>query len=156
MTQQPNYTSFEEVLRRHGKLVYTVRGTSMMPLLREKRDLAVIEPRPTDKNGLPLRCRKYDAVLYKRGDKYVLHRILKVLPEGYIICGDNNYRREYDIGDDRIIGVLTGFVRNGAETPVTDFRYRIYVHLWCDLFLLRAGILWLRSVLYRIKRKLTL
>ena len=138
MTQQSDYTSFEEVLRRHGKLVYTVRGASMMPMLREKRDLAVIDPLPTDKNGSPLRCRKYDVVLYKRGDKYVLHRILKVLPEGYIICGDNNYWREYDIGDDSIIGVLTGFVRTGAEMPVTDPRYRTYVHLWCDLFPLRA------------------
>lgn len=147
-------SSFEEALARHGRLVYPNRGTSMLPLLREGRDLAVIDPRPVDADGRPLRCRKYDVVLYKRGDKYILHRILKVLPDGYVICGDHNCRREYDIGDDQIIGILAGVVRNGVETPVTNRRYRLYVHLWCDLFPLRAAILWFKALPSRIRRKL--
>lgn len=154
MIQGLAYSSFEDVLRRHGQLVYPNKGGSMLPLLREGRDLAVIRSRLIDKDGHPLRCQKYDVVLYKRGNKYILHRILKVLPHGYVICGDNNYCREYDIDDDQIIGVLTGFVRGGVETSVTDYRYRIYVHLWCDFFPLRAGIIWVRTVMYRIKRKL--
>ena len=68
-------SSFEEELDRRGVLVFTNKGRSMLPLLREDRDLMVIE-----KKG-PERCKKYDAVLFKRGEKYVLHRILKVRPE---------------------------------------------------------------------------
>lgn len=52
-----------------------------------------------------------------------------------MICGDHNYRREYDITDPDIIGVLTGVIRDGKEIPVTDKRYRWYVHIWCDLFI---------------------
>lgn len=35
--------TFEEVLERDGKLVYTNKGVSMMPLLRQDQDLLVIE-----------------------------------------------------------------------------------------------------------------
>lgn len=152
--KRPDYSSFEDVLKQHGRIVYPNQGKSMLPLLREGRDLAVIDPRPTDKDGLPIRLCKYDTVLYKSGDKYILHRILKVLPQGYITCGDNNYFCEYGIRDEQIIGVLTGVVRDGVETPVSDRKYRIYVHLWCDLFPIRAGILWIRMMLCRIKNKL--
>lgn len=152
--QGTEHSSFEEVLKKHGRIVYPNRGKSMLPLLREGRDLAVIDPRPTDADGKPLRCRKYDAVLYKRGDKYILHRVVKVLPQGYVICGDNNYIREYGVEDSQIIGVLSGVVRNGTEMPVTALRYRLYVHLWCDFFLLRAGVFRARALFRSVIRKL--
>ena len=138
--------TFEEELALHGRFVFTNVGRSMMPLLRENRDLMLIERRPTDEDGHPLRLSRYDAVLYKRGERYILHRILKVLPEGYVICGDHNWRREYDVRDDQIIGVMTAFVRDGTETPVTDRRYMRYVHLWCDFYHLRAAILFVTAL----------
>ena len=64
-----NTSTFEEELERNGILIYTNRGDSMMPLLRENRDLIHIRR----VNG---RCRKYDVPLYKRDSgQYVLHRI---------------------------------------------------------------------------------
>ena len=62
-------------------------------------------------------------------------------------------RKEYGITDRHIIGVLTAVVRDGKELSVSDPKYRAYVHLWCDLFPIRAFILRLRSVPGRIKRK---
>ena len=38
-----NKSTFEEQLAGHGKLIDTNVGTSMMPLLRQHRDLFVIE-----------------------------------------------------------------------------------------------------------------
>lgn len=140
-------TTFEEEIRKHGKLVYTNVGFSMMPLLRQGRDLMIISGKPEG------RLKKYDAVLYKCGGRYILHRILKVRKNDYVICGDHNWRREYGITDDQIIGVLTAFVRDGAEIPVTDRRYLMYVHLWCDFYHVRAVILWSRAFWGRIKRK---
>ena len=32
------------------------------------------------------RLKKYDVPLYRRGADYVLHRVVKVLPESYVIC----------------------------------------------------------------------
>lgn len=141
--------SFEEVLARDGRLIYTGTGRSMLPMLRPRRDILVIG-RPQG----PLQ--KYDVPLFKRASgQYVLHRVLKARGGGYVLCGDNQWRREYGVTDRQIVGVLTAFVRDGKEIPVTDPRYRLYVHLWCDLFWLRAAALWCRSLCGRIKRKLT-
>lgn len=141
-------TTFEEEIEKHGKLVYTQVGDSMMPMLHQRKDLLIIE-KPQG------RLKKYDIPLYKRDSgQYVLHRILKVRPDDYVICGDNRWRREYGITDRHIIGVLTGFVHNGRTISVTDKKYLGYVHLWCDFFYLRAAILWARALPRRIRRKL--
>ena len=72
------YVTFEKLLESDGYLIYTSVGISMRPLLREHRD--IIEIRRKDPS---IRCKRYDAVLYKFGDKYILHRILKVRPKDY-------------------------------------------------------------------------
>ena len=114
------HISFEDYLSRYGSLTYRNKGTSMMPLLRQGRDLFTIV-----KKG-PERCRKYDVVLYKdaRGH-YILHRVIKVVPEGYIIRGDNTYRNEFRT-DAEIIGVMTGLIRDGRELSTEDLFYKLY------------------------------
>lgn len=137
-------SSYEEQLRLHGQLVYTNVGDSMMPLLREHRDLLVIDRRGTD------RCKKYDAVLYRRPTgEYVLHRILKVRRDDYVLCGDNRWAREYGVREDWILGVLTAVVRDGREISVKDLKYQLYVHLWCDFFYIRAAIIRVRDYIFR-------
>ena len=143
-----NKSSYEQELATHGKVISTNVGDSMLPLLRQGKDLMVIEKRPEG------RCRKYDAVLYKRGEKYILHRILKVRKDDYVICGDHRIWREYGVTDDRIIGVLTAVVRDGKEIPVTDKKYRFYVHLWCDFYHVRAAILYIKRAFRHAGRKL--
>lgn len=142
-------TTFEEVLQTQGKLIHTNVGDSMLPLLRQGRDLMVIEKRPEGP------CKRYDAVLYKRPNgKYVMHRILKKRPDGYVICGDNRWMREFGVPDEWIIGILTGVLRDGRDLiRVTDPKYRLYVHLWCDFYWVRAFILRLRGNLRKLKRK---
>ena len=54
-----NKSTFEEEIAKNGRLIYTNVGDSMMPLLREKRDLLIIE-----KAGG--RLKKYDVPLYRR------------------------------------------------------------------------------------------
>lgn len=120
----------------------------MLPLLRQHRDLMIIEPKQEG------RCRKYDAVLYRSGGRYILHRILKVRVQDYVICGDHNWKREYGITDEQIIGVLKAVVRDGKEIPITDWKMRLYVHLWCDLYYIRAGILYGKMLLGKVKRKM--
>ena len=137
------YVTFEELLEKDGYLVYTNVGTSMMPLLRQRRD--IIEIRRKDP---ATRCKRYDAVLYKYGDKYILHRVLKVRPKDYVICGDHNIWREYGITDDQILGVLTRVVRDGKSIYPTDWKYKLYVHLWCDFYPVRATILYVKRFVW--------
>jgi hypothetical protein len=141
-------TRFEDVIERDRRLVYTNVGDSMRPLIRQDRDILIIE-KPYG------RLKKYDVPLYKRDSgQYVLHRVLKVRENDYVICGDNRYNKEYGITDRHIIGVLTAVVRDGKEVPITDRRYRIYVHLWCDFFPIRALILKAKHFPKWLKRKL--
>ena len=141
-----NKSTFEEELNRNGQIVYTNVGSSMLPLIRDKKDLLIIKKAEG-------RLKKYDVPLYKRDNgAYVLHRILKVRKEDYVICGDNRYSREYGIQDRHIIGVLTAVVRDGKTIRMTDRNYRFYVHLWCDFFYIRAMILYVREKLKKLKR----
>lgn len=140
-----NKSSFEEEIKKSGRIIYTNVGDSMMPYIKRGRDVLVI----SEVNG---RLNKYDVPLYKRDSgQYVLHRILKVRENDYVICGDNRWNKEYGITDRHIIGILTGVIRDGQEIPVTNRKYRIYVHLWCDLFPVRAFIL---RVCQFVKRRL--
>ena len=125
-------STFEEQLAKTGKLIYTNQGDSMMPLIKQDRDLLVIEP-------VHGRLKKYDVPLYKRDSgQYVLHRILKVRENDYVICGDNRWVKEYGIQDRHMIGILTAVIRNGREVSVNDPKYKLYVHIWCDFFPVRA------------------
>ena len=138
-----NKSTFEEEIEKSGKIIYTNVGDSMMPFIKQGRDVLVI----SKAEG---KLKRYDVPLYKRDSgQYVLHRILKVRENDYVICGDNRWSKEYGITDRHIIGVLTGVIRNGKEIPVTDLKYRIYVHLWCDFFPVRAFIIRIRQFLKR-------
>ena len=140
-------STFEEEIEKHGYLVYGNVGDSMLPLLRQGKDLFVISRKPEG------RLKKYDVPLYKRDDgTYVLHRIIKVRRHDYVLCGDNRWQCEKGISDRHVIGVMTAIVRDGTSISVTDGKYRLYVHLWCDFFLVRAFILRFRALLRKIKR----
>ncbi len=142
--------SFEEMLSQDGYLVYTNVGGSMLPLLRERRDIIEIRPKVSP------RCKKYDVVLYRRGDMYILHRVLRVLPDGYIISGDHNTFLERDITDAQILGVMTRVIRDGKSVTPDNFLYKCYVHLWCAPYPVRIFILRcvrkLRRIAGRIRR----
>ena len=135
--------SYEEYLNRYGSLTYTNVGVSMLPLLRQGKDLFTVRK----KTGK--RCRVGDVVLYRRPpDQYVLHRIVEVRPSDYVILGDNCITREYGIRDEDILGVMTGFVRGKKEHSVNEKGYRLYsflqVHLAPLRIFVRKCILWIR------------
>ncbi len=138
-----NNSTFEDEIKRTGRIIYTNVGDSMMPLIKQGRDVLVI----STVNG---RLKRYDIPLYKRDSgQYVLHRILKVRKNDYVICGDNRCNKEYGITDRHIIGVLSGIIRDGREIPVTDIKCRIYAHLWCNLFPVRVLIIRIRQIFKR-------
>lgn len=137
-----NSISYEEYLAQTGSMTYTNVGRSMLPLLRQGRDLFTLKIKSDE------RCKVGDVVLYRRGGKYILHRVVEVREKDYVILGDNCVRREFGITDDDIIGVMTGFVRNGKEHDVTDLDYRLYSALWLHTekprIFLKRGRAWLR------------
>lgn len=154
-------SSIEEELVNRRRLVYSNVGDSMWPLIREGKDLLVIE-RPGEWDYLPAgtltkKLKKYDIPLYKRdgGKVYVLHRVVDIKDNSYVLCGDNRRNREYGINDGNVTGVLTGIIRNNKEIPLTGLKYKCYVHLWCDFFYIRAGVILIRDLLRRITHRKT-
>ncbi len=134
-------------IKEKGVFISTTSGVSMVPMLRHRRDTIVVEPTRE-------RLKKYDVALYRRGDSYVLHRVIKVLPDSYIIRGDNCIAKEYGITDNDVLGKLTSFYRKEKKVNMDGFLYRSYSRMIC--FLSPAVRLKLRvmSVLRRtFKRK---
>ena len=113
--------SYEAFLEQNGELTYSNEGVSMLPLLRQGKDLFTVVKKT------PERCRAGDVVLYRRPpDRYVLHRIVAVRERDYVLLGDNCVNREYGIRDEDILGVMTGFVRGGKKHSVQEPLYRAY------------------------------
>lgn len=144
-----NRTTFEEYLQQFGTLIYKNVGTSMLPMLKQGRDLFSVR-----KKG-EKRCKKYDVILYRRPPgQYVLHRIVEVRENDYVVLGDNCVRKEYGITDEDILGVMTSFVHNGKTYQADDLRYKVYVFCWCKSYRLRMAAKRLKgSCMYGKKRK---
>lgn len=107
-----NNISYKEIIEEKGFYIATPVGTSMMPMIRERIDTVnLVKPKG--------RLKKYDVILYQRKDKtYVLHRIIKVKKDSYVLCGDNQFVKEYNVTDDMVIAKVDGFYR--GETYVSN------------------------------------
>jgi hypothetical protein len=131
-------TTIEENIVKNGFHLSTVVGDSMMPLLRQGKDLVKVVP--VEK---PLK--KYDVVLFKRPTgEYVLHRIVKVKRDYYAICGDNRFLRE-KIPMDWIIGMAESVFIDDEEVMMSDERQLNYARNICRTF-------WSRRIKSKLKR----
>lgn len=117
-----NIKRIEEVLTTEEVLISTATGYSMYPMLRDRKDTIVVR-RPQG------RLKKYDVALYKTGSLYILHRVLEVKSDSYIIRGDNCDKKEYGIKDEQILGVLTGFYRGDKWIDINGWKYKLYVRM---------------------------
>ena len=127
-------TTYEEYLAEHGELTLTNVGVSMQPMIKQGRDMFTLTKKTAE------RCKKYDVVLYRvPPDRYVMHRIVEVRKNDYVILGDNCMNKEYGIKDEDIIAVLTRFVRDGKEIDVRDAGYMLYAKAWYSLYPLRRA-----------------
>ena len=132
--------TFEDILEKDGFLAFTNRGISMLPLIRQGRDVMLITKKSDE------HCKKMDAVLFRRLTEngqgaYVMHRILRVNRDGtYWIIGDNCVSGE-TVKEEQILGILTGIIRDGKQISFSDWRYRLYVNTWCRFYHLRIMLL---------------
>ena len=147
-----NLSNVDEVLKTEPEAAVLTRGVSMRPMLREHRDVVIIEriTRPLKKWDVPLYRRK-------KSEPFVLHRIVKITKDGrYIIRGDNTYKPELNVTDDDMIGVLKAFYREGKyHNCATDKGYKVYIFFNQISYPLRW--LWVRVIRpmpARIKRHL--
>lgn len=138
-----NKRQIEDVLKEEGIFVSTTVGVSMFPMLRNRKDTIIVMPYEG-------RLKKYDVPLYKRGSDYILHRIIEVLPDSYVIRGDNCIQKEYGITDEQILGVLTGFYRGSKKINMNGTGYKLYVHVWQVLYPVRKAYRAIRAIAAKV------
>ena len=124
----------EDVLAAEGFYLGPPVGVSMWPMLRNRHDVMMVVPASGE-------LRRYDVALYRRGEEYVLHRVVghyeNGSKKGYVICGDNCVTLEY-VPRDNVLGVLSGFYRDGHRIDCETSRgYHVYSKLWVALFPVR-------------------
>jgi hypothetical protein len=111
--------SLEDELKNGGRITYRVTGDSMLPLIQSGSDVAVIVSIPEGQ-----RLNKYDVALYKRpSGQYVLHRVIGVNRDSYVVCGDNRYFGESGVTDGQILGVLECVLRDGERIMPSEAEY---------------------------------
>lgn len=139
-----------EILQDGREVILTATGTSMLPLLRHKKDrVCLVKP-----GEQPLK--KYDLPLFVREDgKYILHRIVEVTPEGYRVAGDNQWVIEHPVRHSQVIGVVQGILRGGRYISCDGFLYRVYCRLWVSAYPVRRLCLKGKRFLYRASRFLS-
>ncbi len=140
-----NNQSIEKYFETNELLTYRNVGVSMLPLLKEGRDVFTVRKKGSE------RCQKNDVVLYRRSQStYVLHRVIKVRENDYVIMGDNCTTTETGVTDDDIIAVMVSFIHKGKNYNVTDLRYRIYSALISKRYIFIS----LKKKIRRVIRKL--
>lgn len=143
------FASIKEILETTGKYTGLTMGASMEPLIHQQRDNIIV----VKNQG---RLKKYDIPVYiTPSGKYVMHRIVKVCSDHYVIVGDNLTQREY-VTDDMICGVLVGFYKNGKHYVDLEksVPYKIYSRLWVALLPVRPVLLIFTRGFSYIKRHL--
>lgn len=98
------------------------KGKSMMPLLREGVDSVLL----TELSNEP---KKNDIVVYKRSSgELVMHRIVKIKGQQYVMCGDNHSELEYGITRDDILAKVKGVYRADTYIDIeNNKKYKKYV-----------------------------
>ena len=136
----------ESELKEHGFYASNTLGTSMRPLFKTHRDMIIVE-RPHAE------LKKYDVALYVTpSGKYILHRVIGVRDDIYLIRGDNTYAVER-VPKTSVIGVLVKFNRKGHTHTTDELFYRIYSRVWHYVYPIRFVLRKTRLLLGRIKRK---
>lgn len=117
----------EDAIKDGGEFRLITAGTSMLPMLRDRKDTVILRK-------VEGKLKKYDLPLYKRADgSFVLHRIVGIGKDGYKMSGDNHPMIEYPVKEEQIIAVVTGFIKDGKLTQTNSFGYRFYCIWHCGV-----------------------
>jgi len=112
----------EEQLSLGKQVSFKVKGTSMFPFLHSGRtEVTLLKP--------TIEPKKYDIVLFKIKGNYVLHRIIKIEKDHYVIMGDALKQKDL-VGKDQIIGVVKEIKVDGNPVDIKDHKYQRKVKSW--------------------------
>lgn len=133
-------------LEQDGTVKIPARGNSMVPLFRHGRDQVCLHRLQGEEPG------QYDMILYRRPNgQYVLHRIVGVREDGYVLRGDGQLWDEYPVRREWVIARVEGFRRGPRSYTCANLWYRMYAVIWVNTVWVRRGLAKVRRGLGRLK-----
>lgn len=137
-----------EQLEQGRRVRFTVSGSSMMPWIVNNRDSVELI---SAKN---IQLKKGDIILFQPlKHKYVLHRIIKVCPTGYLTAGDGNLYADGIAPRESAIAKAVSIRRKGKEIDCETIRWKIVFRIWMLLFPVRGYLLRGMGWMGRIRKK---
>ena len=108
----------------HTNVPVTISGTSMTPFLDPGDTVCLNRPVGGVKPG--------DVVLFTRpGGRYILHRVVRVLPDGALeILGDAQMASEILPDDSHVWGVVTEALHGNQRLTAESLRWRFFAGPW--------------------------
>jgi len=125
ISQEWLFKEAKDFLSKGEKVIMRVRGNSMNPYLRDRKDAIVLSPtRPED-------LQIGTIVLFTYHGKYILHRIIGRKGEYFVIQGDGVCKNTEIVPEKDIIAIVQTIIRpSGKEVSVQSFGGRIYWFCW--------------------------
>lgn len=141
---ETTHTTIANELRAGKTVTYFTVGSSMKPLLVQRKTHVTVAPLKEAKNG--------DILLYiRKNGSRVLHRCIKQDGGCYYMRGDNTCGLER-IKKEQALGVVTHIYRKGKCFNVKKSKpYLAYVALWRLLYPCRWFVYKLKGLLRRLK-----
>ena len=133
----------EENLKVGNKVKLLADGESMYPFIRGGRD--TVEISPVDGNTS---LRLYDCFLCKWQNRYIIHRLVGIKDDKWIMAGDGNYGRKEIVGRNDIIGIVKKIIR--ADGTVVECGDPSWVRKGCFWVKIRP----LRSIMLPVIRRI--
>ncbi len=107
----------QEKLSLGGSFTFSPKGISMLPFIRPGLDSVTI-------SGIKDKIRKYDILLYRRDNgQFVLHRVIDLKKNSYVMCGDNQLLPEHNVCDRHVIGIVSKINKPDCVVDVNDEKY---------------------------------
>lgn len=137
------YPLIDEVISSGGEFRMYPRGVSMLPLLTQGEDSVVLV-------SLGDVCES-DMILYRRDNgQFVLHRVIKIEGDEYIMCGDNQYELERGIKREHLLAKVKYFYNRDKKVTLDSKEYQKYLKKLPR----RRRWLKLKGILIKIRNKI--
>lgn len=122
------FEQIEQLLQEGTPAEFTLRGDSMLPLLRDGRDSVVVAPL----DECPIHVG--DVLLFRFRGIHLLHRVRRIEGDSLVMVGDGNYHQYEICQREDVVGRMERFRRpSGRMVECTSRRWRWASQVWCSL-----------------------
>lgn len=111
------YDLIIETINEDKTFTFKIHGTSMLPLFKDRTKV---------KLGKIDKINKNDIIFYKRGEQFVLHRVIKIAGDNLIFAGDHQLFKE-NVKRENCFAKVVSYYKNDKEKLLKGFKYKLYL-----------------------------